>query len=155
MARLPIDLSELSEAELVSLNHKIIERLRFLRDVKAHHHMQELRPGDQVSFNPEPGRKVTGTILRLNRKSVSLVDSSHVHWRVSPSLVSRVETKDVEIEITKHPSQPTEPFKNAGLRTLPLFETAPPADTPRNAPCPCGSGKKYKRCHLPAHFREA
>ncbi|MGH3647444.1 MAG: SEC-C metal-binding domain-containing protein, partial [Micromonosporaceae bacterium] len=22
------------------------------------------------------------------------------------------------------------------------------ADTPsRNAPCPCGSGKKYKRCH--------
>nr|WP_246281750.1 SEC-C metal-binding domain-containing protein [Fodinicola acaciae] len=19
--------------------------------------------------------------------------------------------------------------------------------TPRNAPCPCGSGKKYKRCH--------
>ena len=21
------------------------------------------------------------------------------------------------------------------------------SDTPRNAPCPCGSGKKYKRCH--------
>jgi preprotein translocase subunit SecA len=21
------------------------------------------------------------------------------------------------------------------------------AGTPRNAPCPCGSGKKYKRCH--------
>ncbi len=20
-------------------------------------------------------------------------------------------------------------------------------NTPRNAPCPCGSGKKYKRCH--------
>jgi len=20
-------------------------------------------------------------------------------------------------------------------------------DTPRNAPCPCGSGKKYKQCH--------
>jgi preprotein translocase subunit SecA len=19
--------------------------------------------------------------------------------------------------------------------------------TPRNAPCPCGSGKKYKKCH--------
>jgi hypothetical protein len=22
-----------------------------------------------------------------------------------------------------------------------------PADTPRNAPCPCGSGKRYKHCH--------
>jgi uncharacterized protein YecA (UPF0149 family) len=21
------------------------------------------------------------------------------------------------------------------------------ADVPRNAPCPCGSGKHYKRCH--------
>lgn len=43
---------------------------------------------------------------------------------------------------------------------------APPAHTPpfrprvpRNAPCPCGSGQKYKRCHLPvderAHAAEA
>jgi preprotein translocase subunit SecA len=24
---------------------------------------------------------------------------------------------------------------------------APWARTPRNAPCPCGSGKKYKHCH--------
>jgi preprotein translocase subunit SecA len=23
----------------------------------------------------------------------------------------------------------------------------PYSDVPRNAPCPCGSGKKYKRCH--------
>ncbi|HSR22459.1 MAG TPA: SEC-C metal-binding domain-containing protein, partial [Candidatus Eisenbacteria bacterium] len=23
----------------------------------------------------------------------------------------------------------------------------PYADVPRNAPCPCGSGKKFKRCH--------
>ena len=25
--------------------------------------------------------------------------------------------------------------------------SAPWARTPRNAPCPCGSGKKYKHCH--------
>ena len=24
-------------------------------------------------------------------------------------------------------------------------------ETPRNAPCPCGSGKKYKQCHGAAH----
>jgi preprotein translocase subunit SecA len=24
---------------------------------------------------------------------------------------------------------------------------APWAKTPRNAPCPCGSGKKFKHCH--------
>ena len=31
-----------------------------------------------------------------------------------------------------------------------VFDQNDPAtwgDTPRNAPCPCGSGKKYKHCH--------
>lgn len=27
--------------------------------------------------------------------------------------------------------------------------------TPRNAPCPCGSGKKYKQCHLQSDQAEA
>lgn len=34
--------------------------------------------------------------------------------------------------------------------TKPVFDKNNPetwADTPRNAPCPCGSGKKYKYCH--------
>jgi hypothetical protein len=35
------------------LNHQVVERLRFLRDVRAHHHMQDLRIGDQVSFSSE------------------------------------------------------------------------------------------------------
>jgi preprotein translocase subunit SecA len=35
--------------------------------------------------------------------------------------------------------------RNAGPR--PAAPTAPWARTPRNAPCPCGSGKKYKHCH--------
>ena len=30
----------------------------------------------------------------------------------------------------------------AGVKLGPLFQSAPA----RNAPCPCGSGKQYKRC---------
>ncbi|HEX7664828.1 MAG TPA: UPF0149 family protein [Polyangiaceae bacterium] len=33
----------------------------------------------------------------------------------------------------------------AGKRTVPRVNTA--AKTGRNDPCPCGSGKKYKKCH--------
>lgn len=35
------------------------------------------------------------------------------------------------------------------IRTQPptLSPTPMYTDTPRNAPCPCGSGRKYKRCH--------
>ena len=28
-----------------------------------------------------------------------------------------------------------------------VMETARSDKVPRNAPCPCGSGKKYKKCH--------
>jgi preprotein translocase subunit SecA len=40
-----------------------------------------------------------------------------------------------------------------GARAPLVAATVDPADpatwatTPRNAPCPCGSGKKYKHCH--------
>jgi preprotein translocase subunit SecA len=41
---------------------------------------------------------------------------------------------------------------NGGLAAAAVGGTAtavasPWAKTPRNAPCPCGSGKKYKHCH--------
>jgi hypothetical protein len=149
MAHLPIDLTRMCEHELIALNHKIVERLRFLRDSKAHHQMQELKLGDRVSFESEAGRKIVGTILRLNRKSVSLIDSDGIQWRVSPALVSRVETKDVDIEVA--PAKPSAPSSSSimpGLRTFPLFQTSPSEEIPRNAPCPCGSGKKHKRCCL-------
>ena len=37
-----------------------------------------------------------------------------------------------------------------GAQAAAVADPADPAtwrDTPRNAPCPCGSGKKYKHCH--------
>ena len=35
----------------------------------------------------------------------------------------------------------------AAIATATLAAASPWARTPRNAPCPCGSGKKYKHCH--------
>jgi preprotein translocase subunit SecA len=42
------------------------------------------------------------------------------------------------------------PRMAVGLQVATAIDPADPAtwrDTPRNAPCPCGSGKKYKHCH--------
>ena len=41
------------------------------------------------------------------------------------------------------------PTQQAPQTDAPAAATAMPADgkTPRNAPCPCGSGRKYKHCH--------
>jgi len=38
------------------------------------------------------------------------------------------------------------PVRSSTVKTD-LGSTETSTNIPRNAPCPCGSGKKYKRCH--------
>jgi len=45
-----------------------------------------------------------------------------------------------------------DPLASPGERRVPAARHPRPG---RNDPCPCGSGKKYKRCHLEADEREA
>ena len=45
-----IDIDRLSEAELVDLHHRIVERLRFLEQMRAHTRMLEFSIGDRVCF---------------------------------------------------------------------------------------------------------
>jgi len=44
-------------------------------------------------------------------------------------------------------SQGRKPSPRGGARTKTAMSDESVAATSRNAPCPCGSGKKYKRCH--------
>jgi hypothetical protein len=46
-----IDIDRLSEAELVDLHHRIVERLRFLEQMRAHASMLEFSIGDRVCVN--------------------------------------------------------------------------------------------------------
>ena len=50
-----IDSDSMSYDELVELNHKIVERLKFLDSMYIHKEMMQFNPGDQVCFEP-PGR---------------------------------------------------------------------------------------------------
>jgi hypothetical protein len=84
-----IDLSGYTEAELLELNHRVVERIRALRQARVRSTMTGFRIGDRVSFQPEGGDEVVGTIVRLNRKSVTVVTAEGVQWRVSPALLKR------------------------------------------------------------------
>jgi len=48
-----IDIDKLSENELIDLNHRIVARLRFLNQMRAHSQMLDFRIGDRVTFQPE------------------------------------------------------------------------------------------------------
>lgn len=85
-----IDIDRLSEEELIDLNHKIISRLRFLRDMRSHAAMVKFRIGERVRFHPAGHPEITGIIARYNKKSVSIIADNGQRWNVHPSFLSKV-----------------------------------------------------------------
>jgi hypothetical protein len=88
-----IDINRLTEAELHELNHRIVERLRFLQQARAHVGMLQFSIGQRISFPGHSGETVYGVITRYNKKSVSVVTTDGRRWTVSPSLLKSEETK--------------------------------------------------------------
>ena len=89
-----IDIDRLTEAELIDLNYRIVERLRLLQHMRAHVQMLEFRIGERVTFHPDGRGPVQGTLVRYNRKSVTVVTDDSYRWNVSPSLLSRAAQPD-------------------------------------------------------------
>ncbi|MDF1592176.1 MAG: hypothetical protein P1P89_11720 [Desulfobacterales bacterium] len=85
-----IEIDSLSYDELVELNLKIIERLKFLDAMHAHKEMMQFSPGDQVCFEL-PGRgKQSGTLVKFNKKTVTVITESRQKWNVSPHLLGKI-----------------------------------------------------------------
>jgi hypothetical protein len=84
-----IDIESLSEEELHDLNHRIVERLRFLQQVKTYDAMLRFGIGERVAFDGHSGETVHGTLIRHNRKTVTVHDDNGRHWNVSPGLLRR------------------------------------------------------------------
>jgi hypothetical protein len=82
-----IDIDKLTESELVDLNNRIVERLRFLNHMRAHARMLEFKIGDRVSFQPDGHPMVVGMLTRYNRKTVTIITDSGQRWNVAPALL--------------------------------------------------------------------
>lgn len=88
-----IDIDALSEVELIDLNHKVVERLRFLSQMRAHSQMLDFRIGERVSFQPDGYPPQSGIISRYNRKSVTVVTDAGQRWNVAPGLLRRADSR--------------------------------------------------------------
>jgi len=85
-----IDIDSMNYDELVDLNQRIVARLKFLDSMHAHKEMMQFSIGAQVCFAP-PGRgKQFGTLVKYNRKTVTVITASGQKWNVSPHLLSKV-----------------------------------------------------------------
>jgi hypothetical protein len=89
-----INLDELSEAELIDLNHRIVERLRFLSQMRAHSQMLDYKIGERVTFQPEGHPPLLGIVTRYNRKTVTVITDAGQHWNVAPRFLRRVDSGD-------------------------------------------------------------
>lgn len=84
-----IDIDGLTEDELIELNHKVVARLRFLREMRSHAAMLDFRIGEKVRFHPDGHLELTGTITKYNKRTVTVITEDGQHWNVSPSFLKR------------------------------------------------------------------
>ena len=84
-----INIDQLTEPELVDLNRQIVERLRMLHQMHAHVRMLEFNIGERVAFQTDQHTIVEGTLVRYNKKSVTVVSDDGGRWTVSPGLLRK------------------------------------------------------------------
>lgn len=85
-----INLESLSYDELAELNHKIVERLKFLDSMHAHEEMMQFNIGEKVSFEaPGKGRQIA-TLIKFNKKTVTVITESGQKWNISPQILSKL-----------------------------------------------------------------
>jgi hypothetical protein len=88
-----INIDDLTEAELIDLNYRIVERLRFMNQLRAHKRMLDFKIGDRITFQPEGRSPVVGMLTRYNKKSVTVITDDGQRWNVSPAFIQKAETE--------------------------------------------------------------
>jgi len=59
-----IDIDRLTEAELIDLNNRVVARLKFLGEMRAHARMLDFSIGERVSFQPDGHPLLTGILTK-------------------------------------------------------------------------------------------
>lgn len=88
-----IDIDKLTKKELVDLNHRIVERLKFLRSMHDHADMMKFSIGEKVCFNPHGRGDQVGVLAKYNKKTVTIITDTGERWNVSPSLLTKTQDK--------------------------------------------------------------
>jgi len=90
------DIDDLTEDNLIELNHKIVARLRFLSQMRTHSAMLDFRIGQRVKFQPTGRLEIFGVLTQYNKKTVTVITDSGEHWNVAPGLLTKVESGQTE-----------------------------------------------------------
>jgi len=84
-----INIDTLTEKDLIDLNHRIVERLKFIASMRAHAEMMEFSIGEKVCFSPPGHGELAGILVKYNKKTVTVLTEDGQKWNVSPHLLTR------------------------------------------------------------------
>ena len=96
---MPIDIDKLTHRELIDLNNRVVARLNFLQQMRAHASMLEFSIGERVSFQPDDHDVLYGIIAKYNRKSVTVIAETGQRWTVAPGLLSKTVTGPASTQV--------------------------------------------------------
>ncbi len=85
-------IKRLNEEDLRFLNRLIVERLKLISQTRATALMTSFTRGDRVGFQAPDGRMLEGIVLRLNKKTISMVTDDGQQWNVAPVLLRLIQS---------------------------------------------------------------
>jgi len=85
-----IELDELSYDELLDLNDRVIERLKFLEATDTINAMMKLNVGTKVCFDSSRHGTQVGIIIKFNQKTVAVLTDDGRRWKVAPQMLSPI-----------------------------------------------------------------
>lgn len=83
-------LNSLDRSELVAVNKMIIHRIKIMDDLYRLAQNSQFHPGQKVSWTDYSGIIRHGRIIRVNRKTISVMEDNDPEgiWKVSASLLT-------------------------------------------------------------------
>ena len=87
MAR-DIDIDHLTIDELVDLNERVIERIKYLERIQVLDAMQAFNLGNRVRFESRRDGRKAGVIAKPNQKSVTVLTDDGYRYNVAPGLLT-------------------------------------------------------------------
>lgn len=82
-------LRHMGEEDLLFLNRMVVERLNLLAQARSTVQLAQFAEGDRVHFTTNDGAVKQATVVRLNKKTASLLTDDGQHWKVSPALLRK------------------------------------------------------------------
>ena len=83
-------LKQLNKEELVFLNRMVVERVKLMNQLETTSSMIRFNIGDRVTFTTRYGETFKGQIIRMNKKTISILTDTNVQWNVHPSLLKHL-----------------------------------------------------------------